>query len=71
MARLALVMLGGAVLAACAGPTPRGEDEIDRLMAECRAKGGILVPRPGPPVSGNERANQICEIRSATRIPRS
>ena len=71
MARLALLMVTGAVLAACAAnPRPR-DDDIDRLMAECEAKGGILVPRPGPPVSGNERANQLCEIRGATRIPRS
>ena len=70
MTRLAVLLTFAAALAACATPTEPRETELDRLAAECAAKGGILTPRGAPPVSGNERANHFCEIRGASRISR-
>ena len=59
------------LLAACAtqGPSRYMEEEA-RLRAACEAKGGMWLPRGGVR-SGNPGADNICDIRQATRIPRS
>lgn len=58
------------LLAACAAGPSRYVEEEARLRAECEAKGGMWLPRGGVR-SGNPGADNICDIRQATRIPRS
>ena len=57
-----------ASLTACAG-TPRSNptygQELDRLTAECRERGGILAPIPGA-TSGRPQTDYACEIRGGT-----
>ena len=64
MLRIAMLTLAATTLAACAtSGSSRYLTTLDALIQECEARGGILVPIPGPPRSGNERANHACEIR--------
>ena len=59
-------------LAACAG-TPREprstyQQELDRLVAECHERGGILVPVPRA-TTGRPQTENVCEIRGgASRL---
>ena len=52
----------GAGLAACAsmGDTNDYQSEVDRLDADCRAKGGILQPTGSP--SANAGAAHVCVV---------
>lgn len=66
-------LLLAASLAACAG-TPRSHptygQELDRLTADCRERGGILAPIPGA-TSGRPQTDFACEIRGgASRLTR-
>ena len=71
MTRTCALILVAAALASCAPVRSTMQAERDAQIAECEARGGVLVPIPGPPRSGNERANNVCEIRGgASRIPR-
>lgn len=73
MRTILLVIIPALTLAACAsgaGPN-RHQTEIDRLAAECRTRGGILVPLPGPQ-TGRAAADHACQINGgATRIERN
>jgi hypothetical protein len=66
-----IVLIASAlVLSACAGGAPleSSADEFARLTADCRARGGILVPS-GRPLEGRPTVDNVCEIRGgATRI---
>ena len=71
MTRTYALILAAAVLASCAPGRAMRDDDLQTLIRECEERGGILVPVPGPPRSGNERANNACEIRGgASRIER-
>jgi hypothetical protein len=71
MTRTCLLILAAAALTACAPGRAMRDDDLQTLISECEARGGILAPLPGPPRSGNERANHTCEIRGgASRIQR-
>ena len=63
MSRLALVALLG--LAACASQPGRNSyaAELDRLEADCRERGGILLPIPGAQArTGNPGAAFTCNL---------
>ncbi|WP_309628361.1 hypothetical protein [Brevundimonas sp.] len=61
-------LLLAASLAACAGPPrshPTYGQELDRLTADCTARGGILAPISGAQ-SGRPQTDYVCEIRGGT-----
>ena len=64
-------LLLAASLAACAGSPrshPSFSEELDRLTADCRERGGILAPIPGA-TTGRPQTDYVCEIRGgASRI---
>lgn len=67
-------LLLAASLAACTG-TPHSHptygQELDRLTADCRERGGVLAPIPGA-ASGRPQTDYACEIRGgAGRLPRN
>ena len=65
--RLSLPLL----LTACAATgASRFQQEEARLRAECEAKEGMWLPRGGVR-TGNPGADNVCDLRTATRIPRS
>jgi hypothetical protein len=71
MIRLCALIMTAAGLASCTTGPAMMQAELDALVQECAARGGVLTPRPGPPVSGNERANHFCQIPGgASRIQR-
>ena len=49
-------------LAACAaqGPSPY-QEELDRLIAQCAARGGVLAPTGGTP-SSNPALDNACHV---------
>lgn len=59
-------VLGTALTAAACAGTPRSnttyEQELARLTADCRERGGILTP-VGSPTSGRPQTDNVCEIR--------
>ena len=58
------------LVAACAAPGhSRFQEEEARLRAECEAKDGMWLPRGGVR-TGNPGADNFCDLRTATRIPR-
>ena len=64
MPRTLILLAAAAMLAGCmTAPRESRISELDRLIEECRERGGILTPIPGGPRSGNEAANHTCEIR--------
>ena len=67
---------GGAVaalaLAACASgrPLPTYQQEMDKLDAECRERGGIISPTGRQ--TGRPQTDYVCKITGgASRIPQS
>ena len=65
-----LLIAAALALSACAGGAPpeSSADELARLSADCRARGGILVPS-GRPLEGRPAVDNFCQIRGgATRI---
>ena len=70
MPRTTILLAAAALLAGCAtAPHETRTAELDRLIADCRERGGVLTPIPGGPRSGNEAANHTCEIPGgASRI---
>ena len=62
--------LGVAACASTTGPHPTYGQELDRLAADCRERGGILAPIPGAQ-SGRPQNDNVCEIRGqASRLTR-
>lgn len=63
---LSAAVVGAALTAsACAstsGSHPTYQQELDRLTADCRERGGILTP-VGAPNSGRPQTDNVCEIR--------
>lgn len=57
----------GLTLASCAsgGGISRYESELQRLNADCEARGGILVPT-GNLQSGRPQLENVCQIRGHT-----
>lgn len=66
---------GAASVAAClsTGPGARGAPsasysaELERLRADCEARGGTLIPTGR--ISGNAAVDYPCRIHEATTIP--
>jgi hypothetical protein len=58
-----------AVLSACASDNRSGSSatELDRLRADCEARGGML--RPTGRISGTPAVDNPCIIRGATNLP--
>jgi hypothetical protein len=65
-----------ASMAACASPGAGGSEramsagygaEIDRLRADCEARGGTLIPTGR--ISGTAALDYPCRIRDASAIP--
>jgi hypothetical protein len=72
--RMILPAALAAALAACASTGashPTYGEQMRTLSEECRARGGILVPLPGPQ-TGRAEADHACQISGgATRIERN
>ena len=70
-----LIVIGpaalGLALSACAStPDADRADELERLAADCEARGGILVPS-GAALTGRPEADNYCRITGgASRISR-
>lgn len=59
-------------LSACASSTGTGryENELDKLVADCQARGGILAPTGQQ--SGRPQNDNVCELRNGGgRLPNS
>ena len=57
-----------AALSACAGtagPAGTYSQQEQALAADCRARGGILVPRDGQ-MTGRPQADNVCKITGVT-----
>lgn len=70
--RAALVLAALAApfaLGACASgrAIPSYEQELDRLTAECTARGGILTPSGA--LTGRPQTDNVCKITGGSRIP--
>jgi hypothetical protein len=66
----ALVVAAPLALSACASgrPLPTYQQEMDKLDAECRDRGGILSPTGNQ--SGRPQTDYVCKITGGgTRIP--
>ena len=67
-------LLLAAALSACAttpGSRPTYGQELDRLTADCRERGGILSPISGAQ-TGRPQTDYACEIRGgASRLTRN
>jgi hypothetical protein len=61
--RTVLILAGALALSACATgrPAESSAEKLDRLNAECRARGGVLVPSAGP-MTGRPETDNICRI---------
>lgn len=61
--RTALILIGALALSACAsGRSSEGFGEgTARLADDCRARGGVLVPAPGP-MTGRPEVDNVCQI---------
>lgn len=60
-----------AVAASACAPTTRGNayvNEMERLAADCQARGGILAPTGRQ--SGQAALDNACQLTSASRIQR-
>ncbi|MFK0300529.1 hypothetical protein ACIQTU_15065 [Brevundimonas sp. NPDC090276] len=57
------------VLGACATgkAIPTYQQDLDKLEAECTARGGILTPSGA--TTGRAQTDYLCKITGATRIP--
>ena len=58
------------LLAGCATPMggpSRTAAELDKLTADCTARGGILVPS-GRSITGYAAVDNVCRIHDASRI---
>ena len=67
---LVAVIVAPLALAACASgrPLPTYQQEMDKLDAECRERGGIISPTGRQ--TGRPQTDYICKITgAATRIP--
>jgi hypothetical protein len=66
---IGLVLIAAAT-SACA-TTPSGENrytaQLDRLAADCRARGGVLTPN-GSATTGRPELDYACRITGATRL---
>jgi hypothetical protein len=66
-----VLMLVGLTLAGCATSGVEGHNrytaELDRLTADCRARGGVLTPN-GNATSGRPEIDYACRITGATRL---
>jgi hypothetical protein len=64
------LILAGAGATACA-TAPAGENrytaDLDRLTADCRARGGVLTPN-GSATTGRPELDYACRITGATRL---
>lgn len=70
MTRILVLSIAAATLAACASPAGRNASaaEIDRLRADCEARGGML--RPTGAATGYEARDNVCVLHSpATPLP--
>ena len=68
--RALLALSAAALLAGCATPMggpSRTATELDRLTADCTARGGILTPS-GRPFTGYPAVDNECRIHDASRI---
>jgi len=63
-----MLIVSALALSACASSAPveGSSNELARLTAECRERGGILVPS-GRPLEGRATVDNYCQIRGATR----
>lgn len=53
-------------LAACATEGPgRYQAEYDQLAADCRARGGVLIPTGGEP-TGHPQTEYACRLQDVT-----
>ncbi len=63
---LPAALLGAALAVSACASTPGSRttyaQELDRLTADCRERGGILTP-VGSPTSGRPQTDNVCEIR--------
>jgi hypothetical protein len=64
-----VLIVSALALSACASAAPpeNSASELARLTADCRARGGILVPS-GRPLEGRPTVDNFCQIRGATRV---
>ena len=68
--RLIVIVAPALLLGACASTTGTGlsyGEEYERLVAECQAGGGILVPITRS-LSSNPAADYACERRDSPRL---
>lgn len=69
---IAAVLVAPLALAACASgrPLPTYQQEMDKLDAECRDRGGIISPTGRQ--TGRPQTDYVCKITGgASRIPQS
>ncbi|WP_082384812.1 hypothetical protein [Brevundimonas sp. AAP58] len=68
---VAALLLATATLGGCATAPGDGQDryttELDRLTADCRARGGVLAPN-GSATTGRPELDYACRITGATRL---
>lgn len=67
---LVAIIVAPLALAACASthPLPTYQQEMDKLDAECRERGGIISPTGRQ--TGRPQTDYVCKITgAATRIP--
>lgn len=60
-----------AVAASACATSTRGNayfNEVERLAADCQARGGILQPTGSH--TGHAAADNYCKMTNATRVPR-
>lgn len=67
----ALLLTLAMALGACATTPADGQNrytaDLDRLSADCRARGGVLTPN-GSATSGRPELDYACRITGATRL---
>lgn len=67
----ALLLTLATALGACATTQADGQNrytaDLDRLSADCRARGGVLTPN-GSATSGRPELDYACRITGATRL---
>jgi hypothetical protein len=65
------LLLVGLTLAGCTTSGAEGQNrytaELDRLTADCRARGGVMTPN-GSATSGRPEIDYACRITGATRL---